>query len=482
MLRQCFCNFTLAGVSLTDYGLEIPSPFASLELTNSEIQSMTSWTLTCTVGGDSSRKMNIASFEGLIYQARSTVDQVSNVPVSFMVGWLENGKVVEYLTYKGWFINYSVTTSGMFMTYKLTGFAELAMHTSSPVFHIPEVEGYIQPSALVEALYRSLKLDLYYDLDIDHNDAPVFIHHSALTTSFNNYVRGVQTTDDNFNTFPGCIAYSKSYNMTRDSAGMKYGCSLTAIMNAVNSVDELGTYMKKSLTDSTAQCTSFSYWVDEPTTTSRGVIHYKSDAGLNGQYIGCALEYGTSNTNILSLSGSYNGIAYDMTNLGIRSVGFSLDASGNSISNDGSVVNSFASSLDNVYRTASIINDINAIASQFSASLSITIAGSTKGYEIAQPVSVIIMSGNTLSPISGIYNIKSVSHSVSNTFTTTFTLQRLQKSSANEVAVGQGILVGGESSFSYSRHVATSNIITPYYVDFGALYPTVEDIYRENFG
>ena len=45
MYKQPFCNFLLAGVSLTEYGIVTPSPFASLELSNSEIQSMTSWTI-----------------------------------------------------------------------------------------------------------------------------------------------------------------------------------------------------------------------------------------------------------------------------------------------------------------------------------------------------------------------------------------------------------------------------------------------------
>ena len=59
----------LSGVSLTDFGLEIPSPFTSLQLSNSEIASVTSWTLNCIVGGDDKRKVNIAAFEALLYSA-----------------------------------------------------------------------------------------------------------------------------------------------------------------------------------------------------------------------------------------------------------------------------------------------------------------------------------------------------------------------------------------------------------------------------
>lgn len=69
LLKQPFCNFILAGVSLTDFGLEIPSPFTSLTLSNAETTSMTSWELVCTVGGDYRKKVNVAAFEALLYSA-----------------------------------------------------------------------------------------------------------------------------------------------------------------------------------------------------------------------------------------------------------------------------------------------------------------------------------------------------------------------------------------------------------------------------
>jgi hypothetical protein len=67
MLKQPFCSFTLAGISLTDFGLEIPSPFCSLTISNAQIQSFLSWELKVTVVGDSRKRSNIASFEALLY-------------------------------------------------------------------------------------------------------------------------------------------------------------------------------------------------------------------------------------------------------------------------------------------------------------------------------------------------------------------------------------------------------------------------------
>lgn len=478
MLKQPWCNFSLANVSLTEFGMEVPSPFCKLEISNSEIQSMTSWTLHITVGGDSSKKINVAAFEALLYsaaQAASAYPNASGVPVSFAFGWLDSdGNVSEYVSYQGFTLQFKVTTSGLYMQYQVSGYASLAIQTSMPVLKIPAVTGIVQPSAVVEALAKAVKADSYYELDIDHNDAPTLISHGALTTSFNKYVRGTLTGEDDYDSFPGLLKLSKSYSGSRDAAGLAPGVkSLSQVMNNA-SVTPVSEFLKKSLTDTTPQCASFSYWVDEPTMTSPGVIHYKSNAGLTTAQVGDVLQYGTANTNILSLTGSYNGVAYNMTDMNFSSVGFAVDGSGNTVVQDAEVVNSWSSSLAEVFQTVNIINDINAIASQFSGDFQITIPGSVKKYDLAQPVSLIVMTGNTLSPISGIYNIMSVSHSISDRFITTLKIQRLVMSSANEVASAQGIYISGSSAYPSNAYQQTSNVKSASKVDFGELYPTFE--------
>lgn len=477
MKRQCFCNFTLAGVSINEYGLKIPSPFTSLELSNSEITSMTSWTLQCCVGGSDKDKINIAAFEALLYSAAqdaANYPDSSGIPVSFVFGWLDNsGNVTDYLSYQGFTLQFDVSTNGLYMIYTVKGYASCSMQSSMPVLNIPEISGIVQPSAIVEALAKSIKATSYYELDIDHNDAPTLVSHGALTTSFNRYVRGEFSEEDDYNTFPGLLKLSKSYSASRDAAGLKYGYrKLSQVMNNA-SVTPINNFLKQSNTDTTLQCSSFSYWVDEPTMTQPGVIHYKSNAGLMSTLNDTVLEYGTANTNILSLSGSYNGVAYNMTNMNFKQLGFSVDGSGNTIAEDSKVVNSWASSLANVFQTANIINDVNALASQFSGDFTIQIPGNVKQYKIAQPISLLVMSGNTVSPITGIYNIISVAHSISNTFITTIKVQRLVMSSANQVATLQGIYVSGSGAYS-SVYNKTSNIISPYKVELGDLYPNFE--------
>ena len=210
--------------------------------------------------------------------------------------------------------------------------------------------------------------------------------------------------------------------------------------------------------------------------TQPGTIHYKSNSSLMNSYAADTLEYGTANTNILSIAGSYNGVAYNMTDMNFSSVGFAVDGSGNTIVQGAEVVNSWSASLPDVFQTVNIINDINAIASQFSGDFTIVIPGSTKQFTIAQPVSLIVMSGNTLSPVSGVYNIISISHNISSTYTTTLKVQRLVMSSANEVASVQGILQANYSGYSNNTFRKTDNIISTGKVDFGTLYPTYEHL------
>ena len=481
MQKQPWCNFMLAGVTLTEFGLKIPSPFVSLELTNSEISSFTSWTLTVTVGGDDTRGVNIASFEALLYSAAQSAASYSNasgIPVSFLLGWLDDdGNVADYLSYQGFTLKFSVSTSGLFMTYQVTGFASLALQSSMPVLKIPAVSGIVQPSAVVEGLAKGIKADSYYQLDIDHSDAPTLVNHGALTTSFKSYVRGSYSGQDDYDSFPGLLKLSKSYSGSRDAAGLSNSVNkLSQVLNNVT-VSPISSFLKKSITDDTPQCSSFSFWVDEPTMTKPGIIHYKSNAALMNQHLADTLQYGTSNTNILAISGSYNGVAYNMTDMSFASVGFSVDGSGNTFLQDAEVVNSWSSSLADVFQTVNIVNDINAIASQFSGDFVVQIAGSPTKYTIAQPISLIVMSGNTLSPISGIYNIMSVTHSISSTFVTTLKLQRLVVSSANQVATAQGIIQANASSgYSNNSYQKTDNIKSAGKVDFGQMYPTFEHI------
>lgn len=480
MKRQPFVNFQLAGVSITDFGLLMPSPFTSLELSNSEITSMTSWTLKCIVGGDANKQANIAAFEALLYSAAQSASRYANasgIPVSFLFGWLdESGNISDYLSYQGFTLKFSVSTNGLYMNYTITGYASLAVECSMPVLRVPEIHGIVQPSAIVEALAKASKATSYYQLDIDHNDMPTLVNHGAMMTSFNKYVRGEFTANDDYDDFPGLLALSKSYSISRDASTLRVPYrSLSQVMNNATETP-ISEFLTADNGDTAPQCASFSFWIDEPTMTAPGVIHYKSDANLMTSQSVDVLRYGTENSNVLSIQGSYNGVAYSMSNMNFSQVGFIVDGSGNSIADGYSVVNSWSSTLADVYQTANIINDINALATQFSGDFKIQIAGSTHSYSVAQPVSLVVYSGGSLSPITGVYNIISVSHTVSNMFITTLSLQRLTLSSANQTAAGQDILVGNGLIGNMSAIQTTKNIISPYHVEFGDLYPNFEHI------
>ena len=479
MLKMPFCTFNLAGVDLCDYGLEIPSPFCTLSVSNAQISSFLSWTLNVTVVGDARRRSNIAAFEALLYSAAqdaSNYPTSSGIPVSFMFGWQENGTIGEHVDYQGFTLKFSVSTSGLSMSYTIQGYASIGFKSALPVFPIPALSGVVQPSAVVEGLCKALKVDSYYNLDIDHNDAPTLINHGAMTTSFTSYVRGSYSATDNYSDFPGLLKLSKSYSATRDAAGLRLGYhNLSTILNNAT-VTPIDNFLKKSIVDNTPQCSAFSFWVDEPTMTKPGVIHYKSNAGLLSTHMGDTLEYGTANTNIISLNGNYNGVAYNMTNMNYSDVGFSVDGSGNTIVQASKIVNSWSATLADVYQTVNIINDVNALASQFSVDFSIEIPGSIKQFELAQPISLLVVAGGTISPVTGVYNIVSVEHKLSNTFTTTLKVQRLVMSSANEVASSQGITLANSSGYGNYSYTTTKNVISASKVDFGTIYPTYEDV------
>lgn len=479
MLRQPFCSFSFAGVNLTDFGLEIPSPFCSLSISNAQINSCLSWELRVTVVGDSRKKSNIAAFETLIYTAAQDAQKYQssqNVPVSFMFGWVNHdGTVGEHCSYQGHFVNYSTSTSGLSLTYTITGLASLSFQSALPVYPIPALCGVVQPSAVLEGLCKALKVDTYYNLDIDHNDAPTLVNHGAMTTSFFSYVRGSYSAEDNYSDFPGLLKLSKSYNLTKEAAGLKKGYKkLSSVMNNAT-VTPLNNFFVKSIVDSAVQSSAFSFWVDEPTMTQMGTIHYKSNSGLISAHLGDTLEYGTANTNIISLSGNYNGIAYNMTNMDYADIGFAVDGSGNTIVQADKIVNSWSATLADVYQTANIINDVNALASQFSGDFTVEIPGSVKQYALMTPISLLVVAGNTISPVTGIYRVKSVEHRISNTFTTTLKIQRLDMSSANEVATSQGISLNNGADYTYA-YVQTKNIISAGKVEFGEIYPTFEDV------
>lgn len=480
MFQQPFCSFTLAGVNLTDFGLKIPSPFCSLELTNSQITSFTSWTLQVIVGGDDSKKSNIAAFEALLYSAAQAAGQYpesSDIPVSFMFGWLgSDGGITENVAYQGHTLKFQTSTDGLYMRYTITGYASIGYKFAIPAYNIPAVCGIVQPSAVVEGVCKALGIDKYYNLDIDHNDAPTLVNHGALTTSVTAYIKGNYSTEDNYNTFPGLQRLAKSYNATRDSAGLKRGSGKLSTLQNNLKTTPISKYLKRSICDASPQSSNFAFWVEEPTMTKKGTVHFKSTAGLYTTHGADTLEFGTSNTNILSINGSYNGVAYNMTDMSFADVGFAVDGSGNTIVQDTKVVNSWSASLAHVFQTANIINDVNALASQFSGDFSVTIPGNVKQYTLAQPVSLLVMSGNTLSPISGVYNVTSVSHSISNQFITTLKLQRLVMSNANEVAVSQGISIANSKTYSVSSYTQTKNIESTGKVNFGTLYPTFRDI------
>ena len=224
MLKQPYVSFALAGVNLSDFGLKIPSPFCSLTVSNAQISSFLSWELKITVVGDQKKQSNIASFEALLYSAAQDAGKYANssgIPVSFMFGWLNSdGSMGDHLDYQGFTLQFSSSTNGLSMSYTIKGYASIGFQAALPVIPVPALCGMVKPSAVFEAFCKAIKADTYYNLDIDHNDAPTLVNHGAMTTSFTAYTKGTYSAEDNYSEFPGLLKLSKSYSATRDAAGL----------------------------------------------------------------------------------------------------------------------------------------------------------------------------------------------------------------------------------------------------------------------
>jgi hypothetical protein len=448
------------------------------------------WELTLNVAGDASRKANIAAIEGLWYQAEKAAKNSGykrGIPVSIMVGWQSpDGQVLECMDIEGWTMQFSVNVpESQHLQYTIKGFGQTAVPTNMPTIRIPAIRGIVQPSAILEALCESLNADNYYDLDIDRFDTPTYISHGIIQTSFTRYVRGNKTKDDGFGDFPGLQPLATQVM----GGGQAYGLITDQVKDMgmlVNNVreGERSPYFRSDVNDRPDTVNTFSFWVDEPTMTQRGKINFKSDAVLRVKQNHDQLILGGNETNIFSLSGTYDSVAYTLKNINAGRIGFTVDGTGNAIASVQPSVSSFSGSLAEVFNSANEINNVNAIATQFSSKITITMAGNVRGYELAQPVTVTVLSGNTLSPISGIYRVMEVTHQLTGSrFITTLVCQRLDTGSPNDAANGatDGInsiaTVAGDPVLQRTmRNSQTSNIISPRLVELGNLANTFDNL------
>jgi len=487
-----FIAVSLAGVSLTDLGYKIPTPLVGITIKNALVRSALEWELTLNVAGDSNKRANIAAIEGLWYQAEQSARNsgyTRGIPVSIILGWQSpNGQITESMDIEGFTIQFSVTVpEAQYTQYVIKGFGTTGVPSNMPTITIPPIRGIVQPSAVLEALCRSLKADAYYDLDIDRNDAPTYMAHGTIQTSFTRYVRGTRSPKDNFGNFPGLQPLATQVS-TNEQA---YGLITEKVRNMgmlINNVplSERRNYFRSDLNDRPDTVNTFSFWVDEPTMTQRGKINFKSDAGLRIRASNDQLILGGNETNIFSLTGSYDSVAYTLKNINAGRIGFTLDGSGNSIATVQPTVTAYSATLADVYNSANEINNVNAIATQFSGKITVTMAGNVRGYELAQPVTVTVLSGNSLSQISGVYHVMEMTHRLDSRFITTLELQRLDTGSPSDGTVSEEVSGGATESITsvyadttsqkLARQSQTSNIISPRKVELGTLTTTFENL------
>ena len=198
----------------------------------------------------------------------------------------------------------------------------------------------------------------------------------------------------------------------------------------------------------------------DPTFHERGIIRYKNNVNL-ANYVGVdALIWGGLETNILAITATYDGVTQQLLGTGsMVQTGLGIALDGTQMTSSASRQNSYAATAASMFSAGNVINNLNALSTQFNTNITVTIVGKPKVFQVAEAVRVLVYTGGTLNPITGVYRIMKVTHHVTGTaYTTDLTLKRLDLITANNtVAAISGytnpVTVNNEkaAACSYSR-------------------------------
>ena len=136
------------------------------------------------------------------------------------------------------------------------------------------------------------------------------------------------------------------------------------------------------------------------------------------------------------MSATYHGVTQTLLGSGASvQTGMGLTLNGDTLVSKDNRQNSYAATVDSMYSAGNALNNLNAISTQFNTNLQVTIVGATHIYKVSDQVKIIVYTGGTLNPITGLYTVLKVSHSITGTsYQTTLTVMRLNMTSANNTA------------------------------------------------
>lgn len=426
--KQPYMQFIIQNIALRSLGFKTPSPLVGISLTNSESGIQTNFKVTVHVLGDQRKKAHIGAFEMMLYEfAQMRGD--STTPCYLELGWADESGILDSLTIQGIFIQFTSTVHTGYTEYILEGIGNFTNTATIRGIAVPAIRGNFRPSDVAEAVLDYIHADDVFDYDIDHDDEVVPISKASCVTSLGEYINGSSTQQ-------GLIQQSYCEGSKSCAYGLPNNRATGTYLKAGYTKSEIHNLMGAPVAQTQRSASSYTFSITEPTFHTRGVIRYKNNVNLANYVSDEVLMWGGLYTNILSISATYQGVTQTLLGSGATvQTGMGITLKGESLTTESNRQNSYSATLSSMYAAGNVLNNLNAISTQFNTNIQITIVGKPKVFQVADAVRVVVYTGGTLNPITGVYRIIKVAHNINGTsYTTTLTVQRLDLITANDTA------------------------------------------------
>lgn len=426
--RQPYMQFVIQNIALRSLGFKVPSPLVGISLTNAESGIQTNFKVTVHVLGSQRKQAHVGAFEMMLYEfAQMRGD--STTPCYLELGWADKTGILESLSVQGIFIQFTSTVKTGYTEYVLEGIGNFTNTATIRGIAIPAIRGNYRPSEVAEAVLDYVNAGEVFDYDIDHDDEVVPISKPSCVTSLGEYINGSSTQQ-------GLIQQSYCEGSRSCAYGLPRNTATGVYLRAGYSKTEIHNLMGSPVAQTQRSASSYTFSITEPTFHTRGVIRYKNNVNLANYVSDDVLIWGGLYTNILSISATYQGVTQTLLGSGASvQTGMGITLKGESLTTQSNRQNSYSATLGSMYSAGNVLNNLNAISTQFNTNVQITIVGKPKVFQVADAVRVVVYTGGTLNPITGVYRIIKVAHNINGTsYTTTLTVQRLDLITANNTA------------------------------------------------
>ena len=426
--KQPYMQFVIQNIALRSLGFKIPSPLVSINLTNAESGIQTNFKVTVHVLGSQRKQAHVGAFEMLMYEfAQMRGD--STTPCYLEVGWADESGVLDSLSIQGIFIQFTSTVHNGYTEYILEGIGNFTNTATIRGIAVPAIRGNYRPSDVVEAVLDYVNAGDVFDYDIDHDDEVVPISKPSCVTSLGEYINGSATQQ-------GLVQQSYCEGSRSCAYGLPNNNPTSMYLQAGYTKAEVHNLMGSPVAQTQRSASSYTFSITEPTFHTRGIIRYKNNVNLANYVAEDVLIWGGLYTNILSISATYQGVTQQLLGSGATvQTGMGITLKGESLTTTSNRQNSYSATIGSMLSAGNALNNLNAISTQFNTNVQITIVGSPRVFRVADSVRVVVYTGGTLNPITGVYRIIKVAHNINGTsYTTTLTVQRLDLITANNTA------------------------------------------------